>query len=86
MTAPEDKRPDNAGDKPQVNTSRLQTLADAAAAMAQAKQGQARKNGMQNAGAASEVRSLNDDAEAKAQAEAAMQKMMAKPNKKGQRR
>jgi hypothetical protein len=70
----------------QVSTPRLQTLADAAAAMAQAKQWQARKNGMQNAGPPSEVRSLNDDAEAKAQAEAAMTRMMAKLSKKPRHR
>ncbi len=65
-------------DKDQVSTPRLRTLADAAAAAAQAKQWQARKNGLSNPGEPSEVRNLTHDAEAKAQAEAAMQQMMTK--------
>jgi hypothetical protein len=57
---------------------RLEKLANAATQAAQARQWRARKNGMANAGEPSEVRSLNDDADARAQAEAAMQAMMAK--------
>ena len=64
--------------KGQVNTSRLERLANAASAAAQAKQWQARKNGMTDQGEPSEVRNLTHDADAKAQAEAAMQQMMVK--------
>ena len=53
--------------KPQVNTSRLERLASAASAAAQAKQWQARKNGMTDQGEPSEVRNLTHDADAKAQ-------------------
>jgi hypothetical protein len=63
---------------------RLERLAQAAATSAQAKQWRARQNGLQDPGEASEVRNLNHDAEARAQAEAAMQQMMAKA--KGTRR
>jgi hypothetical protein len=77
---------DEPAEQTETRAPRVQTLADAAAAMAQAKQWQARKNGLQNAGPPSEVRSLKDDPEAKAQAEAAMQRMMAKPSKNGRRR
>jgi hypothetical protein len=64
---------------------RLQKLANAAAARDQAKRWQARQMGLGNRGEASEVRNLNHDADAKAQAEAAMQRMMAKPAKKRSR-
>ncbi len=57
---------------------RLEKLANAASATAQAKRWQARQNGLQDQGEPSEVRNLNHDAEARAQAEAAMQQMMAK--------
>jgi hypothetical protein len=57
---------------------RLERLAQAAATSAQAKQWRARQNGLQDQTEASEVRNLNHDAEARAQAEAAMQQMMAK--------
>ncbi len=65
---------------------RLERLANAAAQAAQAKQWQARKNGMANQGEPAEVRDLSQDAEAKAQAEAAMQAMMAKSGGKPRRR
>ncbi len=71
--------------KSQVNTSRLERLADMASAAAQAKQWQARKNGMSDQGEPSEVRNLTHDADAKAQAEAAMQQMMAKAGGKARR-
>ena len=58
-----------------TTTARLEALA---AGTAQAKQWQARKNGMLDEGKPSEVRNLNHDAEARAQAEAAMRRMMAK--------
>jgi hypothetical protein len=61
---------------------RLEKLANAAAATAQAKQWRARQNGLRDQGEPSEVRNLNHDAEAKAQAEAAMQQMIAKSNGK----
>jgi hypothetical protein len=66
----------------EVNTARLEKLAKAAAGAAQAKQWQARQNGMQDLGEASEVRNLRDDARARAQAEASMQQIMAKPTGK----
>jgi hypothetical protein len=65
---------------------RLEKLANAAAATAQARQWQARQNGLQDQGESSEVRNLNHDAEARAQAEAAMQQMMAKSKGKGRSR
>jgi hypothetical protein len=65
---------------------RLERLANVANQAAQAKQWQARKNGMANRGEPSEVRSLNDDTEARAQAEAAMQQMLAKGGGKPRRR
>ncbi len=67
--------------KAQVSTPRLdqlEKLANAAATAAQAKQWRARKNGMSEEVEASEVRNLTHDADAKAQAEAAMREMMAK--------
>ena len=73
----EDKAP---ASTPQLD--RLENLAKAAATAAQAKQWRARKNGLQEQDEPSEVRSLNHDAEARAQAEAAMQKMMARSNGK----
>lgn len=57
---------------------RLEKLAKAAEAAAQAKQWRARKSGMQAQDEPSEVRNLSHDDEARAQAEAAMQQMMAK--------
>jgi len=57
---------------------RLERLANAASSAAQARQWRARKNGLQDLGEPSEVRNLNHDAEARAQAEAAMRQMMAK--------
>jgi hypothetical protein len=61
---------------------RLEKLAKAATTSAQAKQWRARQNGLQEQEEPSEVRNLNHDAEARAQAEAAMQRMMAKPQGK----
>ena len=62
-------------EKLSVNTARLEALA---AEAAQAKHWRARKSGMQGQGEPSKVRNLNHDAEARAQAEAAMQQMMGK--------
>ncbi len=78
MTTRPEQGEEQTEDKGQVSTPRLQRLADAAAAASQAKQWQARKNGMLNPGEPSEVRNLNHDAEARAQAEAAMEQMMAR--------
>ncbi|QRM33509.1 hypothetical protein [Microvirga sp. VF16] len=57
---------------------RLERLANAAATAAQAKQWRARKSGLDQQEESSEVRNLSHDAEARAQAEAAMQQLMAK--------
>jgi hypothetical protein len=66
----------------QASTPHLEKLASAAAPTARARQWRARKNGLQDQGEVSEVRNLNHDTEARAQAEAAMQQMMAKSNGK----
>jgi hypothetical protein len=84
MKKQQDQNQAPADTKLTVNTSRLEALAVVAANASQAKQWHARKNGLLDPGDASEVRSLTDDAEARAQAEAAMQRMMAKP--RGNRR
>ncbi|WP_201752172.1 hypothetical protein [Microvirga arsenatis] len=67
---------------PQID--RLESLANTAATAAQARQWRARQYGLREQEEASEVRSLKHDAEARAQAEAAMKRMMANP--KGKRR
>ncbi len=75
--------------KGQVSTpalDRLERLANAAATSAQARQWRARKNGLQDQEEPSEVRNLHHDAEARAQAEAAMQQMMAKAKGKSRGR
>ena len=54
---------------------RLESLAKAATANAQSKQWRARKNGLQEQEEPSEVRNLTHNAEARAQAEAAMRLM-----------
>ena len=64
---------------------RLERLANAATQAAEARQWRARKNGMANQGEPAEVRDLSQDAEAKAQAEAAMQAMLAKSKGKPRR-
>lgn len=64
---------------------RLEKLAKTAETAAQSRKWRARQNGLrEQEEEPSEVRSLNHDAEARAQAEAAMQRMMANP--KGKRR
>ena len=63
------------GYKRTVSTSqldRLEKLANAASASAQARQWSARKSGLQNRLEPSEVRDLSQDADAKAQAEETM--------------
>jgi hypothetical protein len=69
---------DQTGEKLEVNTARLETLADAAAGIAQARRWQSRKNGLSDEVESSEVRRLSDDAAARAAAEESMQKLLAK--------
>jgi hypothetical protein len=77
----EDKAP---ASTPQLD--RLESLAKAAATASQAKQWRARKNGLQDQDEPSEVRNLTHNAEARAQAEAAMRLMAAaKPKRKPHR-
>jgi hypothetical protein len=81
MARPPDEGEEQAENRGQVSApqlDKLERLANAAATAAQAKQWRARKNGLQDQNEPSEVRNLTHDAEARAQAEAAMQKMMAK--------
>jgi hypothetical protein len=70
-----DKKDGEPAEKLVVNTARLEALA---AEAAQAKHWRARKGGIQDQGEPSEVRNLNHDAEARAQAEAAMLRMIEK--------
>ncbi|MBM1175098.1 hypothetical protein [Microvirga arabica] len=79
---PQDEEEHTEVSTPQLD--RLEKLANTAATAAQARHWRARQNGLREQEEASEVRSLNHDAEARAQAEAAMQRMMANP--KGKRR
>ena len=65
---------------------RLEKMANTAATAAQAKQWRARQNGLREQEEPSEVRNLNHDSEARAQVEAAMQRMMANPKGKGRGR
>ena len=87
MTEP--KQEEQTEDKAQASTpqlDRLESLAKAAATAAQAKKWRARKNGLQDQEEPSEVRDLTHDAEARAQAEAAMRLMAAaKPKRKPHR-
>ncbi len=77
---------EQAEDKAQASTpelDQLENLAKAAATAAQAKKWRARKNGLEEQEEPSEVRNLTHDAEARAQAEAAMRLMgAAKPKGK----
>jgi hypothetical protein len=73
-----EEQAENRGQVSAPQLDKLERLANAAATAAQAKQWRARKNGLQDQDEPSEVRNLTHDAEARAQAEAAMQKMMAK--------
>jgi hypothetical protein len=61
---------------------RLERLANAAATAAQAKQWQARKNGLHQQEQPAEVRDLSHNDEARARAEEAMRQMMAMPHSK----
>jgi hypothetical protein len=79
----EDKQPGTNGPAATSQLDRLERLANAAATAAQAKQWRARKNGLDQQEEPSEVRNLSYDAEARAQAKAAMQQMMAQPKGSG---
>jgi hypothetical protein len=65
---------------------RLEKLANAAATASQEKQWRARKSGLQLEEQSSEVRDLSQDAEARAQAEEALKRMMAAKPQSGRRR
>jgi hypothetical protein len=73
-----DEQADNEDQASTPHLDRLENLAKAAETAAQAKKWRARKDGLQVQEEPSEVRNLNHDAEARAQAEAAMQQMMAR--------
>ncbi|MBJ6128536.1 hypothetical protein [Microvirga splendida] len=81
----EEEQPETTGQASTPQLDRLEKLANAAATAAQARQWRARKNGMQEQEEPAEVRNLNHDAEARAQAEEAMRQMMAKPQSKRRR-
>lgn len=83
-TRDEDNQTETKGQASTPQLDRLEKLANTAATAAQAKQWRARQNGLREQEEHSEVRNLNHDAKARAQAEAAMQRMMANP--KGKRR
>jgi hypothetical protein len=81
---PQDKE-EQADAKAQSSTPQidwLEKLAKTAEGAAQSRQWRARQNGLREQEEVSEVRNLNHDAEARAQAEAAMQRMMANPKSK----
>jgi hypothetical protein len=82
----DEEQTENEGQSSTPQLDRLEKLANTATAAAQAKQWRARQNGLQDQEEPSEVRNLNHDAEARAQAEAAMQRMMANPKGKGRGR
>jgi hypothetical protein len=85
MATPPKKGDEQTEDRVQGSTpqlDRLERLANIAATAAQSKQWRARQNGLQEQEETSEVRNLTQDAEARAQAEAAMRLMgPAKPKK-----
>jgi hypothetical protein len=81
----EDEQPKTTGQASTPQLDRLEKLANAAATAAQGKQWRARQNGLQEQEEPSEVRSLNHDAGARAQAEEAMRQMMAKSPPKRRR-
>ena len=84
-TRPEedDEQTENKAPASTPQLDRLESLAKAAATASQAKQWRARKNGLHEQDEPSEVRNLTHNAEARAQAEAAMRLMTAaKPKRK----
>lgn len=78
----EDEHTETSAQASTPRLDRLEKLAKAVTTSAQAKQWRARQISLQDQDEPSEVRSLNHDAEARAQAEAAMQRMMANPKGK----
>ncbi len=85
-TGPEDsEQTESTAQASTPQLDRLEKLAKAAATSAQAKQWRARQYGLQEQVEPSEVRNLNHDAGARAQAEEAMRQMMAKPQSKRRR-
>ena len=86
MPTPPEQDEEQPEGKVQASTpqlDRLESLAKTATANAQAKKWRARKNGLQDQEEPSEVRNLTHNAEARAQAEAAMRLMgAAKPKRK----
>jgi len=81
----EDEQPETKAQASTPQLDRLEKLANAASTAAQGKQWRARQNGLQEQEEPSEVRSLNHDADARAQAEEAMRQMMAKSPTKRRR-
>lgn len=81
-----EEQPDASRQASPSQYDRLERLAAVATQAAQAKQWRAHKNGMASQDEPSEVRNMNHDEEARAQAEAAMQQMMAKSGSKQRRR
>ncbi|MBD2746158.1 hypothetical protein IC232_05525 [Microvirga sp. BT688] len=81
----EDEQTETKGQASTPQLDRLEKLANAAATAAQGRQWRARQNGLQEQEEPSEVRNLNHDADARAQAEEAMRQMMAKPQGKRRR-
>jgi hypothetical protein len=84
-TEPEqgEEQSEDLGQASTPHLDRLESLAKAATANVQSKQWRARKNGLQEQEEPSEVRNLTHDADARAQAEAAMRLMgAAKPKRK----
>lgn len=81
----EDEQTETTAQASTPELDRLEKLAKAAATSAQAKQWRARQNGLQDQEEPSEVRNLNHDARARAQAEEAMRQMMAKSPPKRRR-
>jgi hypothetical protein len=73
----DDEQPENEVQASTPELDRLESLAKAATTARQAKQWRARKHGLQDQDEPSEVRNLTHNAEARAQAEAAMQRMAA---------
>ncbi|MET0428625.1 MAG: hypothetical protein ABW026_09005 [Microvirga sp.] len=80
MAGKNDEDDQGSTDKPvsTPNLDRLARIARDAETAVQGRQWRAHKNGLQQQDEPSEVRSLNEDQDARSQAEAAMKRMMAK--------
>ena len=81
----DEEQTEDTGQASTPQLDRLEKLANAAATSAQARQWKARKSGLDDQVEPSEVRNLSHDAEARAQAEAAMRQMMGNPKAKRHR-